>query len=233
MLRLRSLLCLSTPRGIGFTAGRSLLCACFHARGSSWFVSRPSPEQFDPLGSSFLAFAPPQSSFASPLSCASRRASPASLPFRTPKPSFEPLAVFRHEPSPTRVSALFMTSLERVHFPRDFPRLVFVPSSGALSLSTVFSALELAGLFHPAAMFRTSPFRGFSLPAAAPVRHGPLPPCRFLLVRSPFLRGYRRREVACRAERDKPARFRPAATNENPGSEALLHRESRGRRAGF
>jgi hypothetical protein len=46
---------------------------------------------------------------------------------------------------------------------REIPTPRFVPSSGALSLSTVSSALELAGLFRPAAMFRTHPVQGLSL----------------------------------------------------------------------
>jgi len=101
---------------------------------------------------------------------------------------------------PTRVSALVMTSPARVHrsIPENhaWPRFTtiagararhsgvasglqtfcFGPSSGALSLSTVFSAIGLAGLLHPAAMFRTTPFRGFSLDAAAPSRRGRLAP---------------------------------------------------------
>jgi len=48
---------------------------------------------------------------------------------------------------------------------RGFPGPHSVPSSGVLSLSTVSSATELAGLFHPAAMFRTHPVQGPSLSA--------------------------------------------------------------------
>lgn len=61
----------------------------------------------------------------------------------------------------------------------------YVPSSGALSLSTAFSALRLRGLFHPRAASRARPpFRGFSLRAAGTVRHRPMPPCRSAPSRS-------------------------------------------------
>jgi hypothetical protein len=61
---------------------------------------------------------------------------------------------------------------------RKHSRSRYVPPSGFLSLSTVFSASGVAGLSHPAATSRVSPSRGFSRSAAAPARHRPLPPCR-------------------------------------------------------
>jgi hypothetical protein len=48
---------------------------------------------------------------------------------------------------------------------RGFPCPRFVPSSGDRSLSTVCSALQLAGLFHPAAELRTAlPVQGLPTP---------------------------------------------------------------------
>jgi len=74
------------------------------------------------------------------------------LLFRVPSLQIPP-SPFRGR-LPARVSSLFATSPERVHSPRGFPSPRYVPSSGALSLSTSYSALRLAGLFHPAATFR-------------------------------------------------------------------------------
>jgi hypothetical protein len=199
LLRLRSLLSLTALRPIGFTAGRSFLHARFRARGSSWFAATPSPEQFDPLGSSFLAFAPPQSSFASRfrgLHCSFERRSHF----------FEPLAVFRHELSPTRVSALLMTSLDRVHTrevsqaslrsvlrrsqpPDGFLR---VRARRLISSRSHVQDQSVQGLLSPGSRTRSSR-------AVAP-----------LLFLSRMLTG-------C-----------PAATCESPSSEALLHREQRG-----
>jgi hypothetical protein len=59
------------------------------------------------------------------------------------------------------------------------PTLHFAPSSGFHSLSTVSSALELAGLFHPAATSRVLFRSGASLPPQPPFLIGrSLPPCR-------------------------------------------------------
>jgi hypothetical protein len=55
-----------------------------------------------------------------------------------------------------RVSSLFATSLEQVHSLQGFPSPCYVPSAGAHNLSTAFSLLQLAGLFHPAAASRDS-----------------------------------------------------------------------------
>jgi hypothetical protein len=76
--------------------------------------------------------------------------------------------------------SLFATSLESSYvFSPSIPRLSFVPSSGFRSLSTVSSALELAGLFHPAATSRVIFRSGASLPSQPPFLIGrSLPPCR-------------------------------------------------------
>jgi hypothetical protein len=87
-----------------------------------------------------------------------------------------------------------------------FHTVRFGPSSGALSLSTVYSAIGLAGLFHPAAMFRTTPFRGFSLRAAVLSHRESLAPRPF----DPHVL------PGC-----------PAATRTNLGFEALFHAEQR------
>jgi len=80
-----------------------------------------------------------------------------------------------------RVSSLFATSPDCVHSSRGFPRPRYVPSAGALNLSTAFSALRLSGLFHPAAASRAlCSFRGFPSPRsdrASSVRSAPLPLC--------------------------------------------------------
>jgi hypothetical protein len=92
------------------------------------------------------AGSPPQSTFASP-ACALH------------------LSVGR---SPTRVSALIATSPPRVHLHEHIPSARYVPSSGFLGLSTVCSAVRLAGLFHPAATSRVHARSGAS-PLAQPV----------------------------------------------------------------
>jgi len=74
------------------------------------------------------------------------------LPFRVPSLRIPPRS-FRTR-LPAWVSSLFATPPERVHSPRGFPSPRYVPSSGVLSLSTSYSALRLAGLFHPAAASR-------------------------------------------------------------------------------
>jgi hypothetical protein len=60
---------------------------------------------------------------------------------------------------------------EEFHFPT-------VPSSGFHNLSTAFSAIQLAGLFHPTATYRVVLFRGFSLRAAVSLIERTMPPCR-------------------------------------------------------
>jgi hypothetical protein len=67
----------------------------------------------------------------------------------------------------------------QLRFFAEHPRLHFVPSSGFRSLSTVSSALELAGLFHPAATSRVLFRSGASLPPQPPFFfRRSLPPCR-------------------------------------------------------
>jgi hypothetical protein len=66
----------------------------------------------------------------------------------------------------------------RPHSCADSQIPAYVPSSGFRNLSTVFSALTLAGLFHPAATSRTLLFKVFSSRAATSPRrreHAPLP----------------------------------------------------------
>ena len=53
-----------------------------------------------------------------------------------------------------RVSVLIATSAERIYLPASFPPLAYVPSAAFLALSTAYSSLRLAGLFHPAATSR-------------------------------------------------------------------------------
>jgi len=59
-----------------------------------------------------------------------------------------------------RFLALIATSLVRSHFSLRLPRRRYVPSSGFLNRPTFYSALELAGLFHPAATSRVPPVQG-------------------------------------------------------------------------
>jgi hypothetical protein len=87
-----------------------------------------------------------------------------------PQSSFDPTAAlaFRRWQLPTRVSALFATSLQCVHLLRGFPSPRYVPSAGVLSLSTVYSALQLVSLFHPTAALRALLVQGFGRSAQPP-----------------------------------------------------------------
>jgi hypothetical protein len=68
---------------------------------------------------------------------------------------------------------------KRLRFFAEPPTLHFDPSSGFHSLSTVSSALQLAGLFHPAATSRVIFRSGASLPPQPLFLIGrSLPPCR-------------------------------------------------------
>jgi hypothetical protein len=68
---------------------------------------------------------------------------------------------------------------KQLRFFAEPPTLHFAPSSGFHSLTTVSSALELAGLFHPAATSRVLFRSGASLPPQPPFLIGrSLPPCR-------------------------------------------------------
>jgi len=84
-----------------------------------------------------------------------------------------------------RISSLIATSPAAFTIPcpdtdtRGFPGPHFVPSSGFLNPSTVFSATDFAGLFHPAATSRVRLRPGVSPdPQRATARHRRLPPCR-------------------------------------------------------
>jgi hypothetical protein len=68
---------------------------------------------------------------------------------------------------------------KQLRFFAELPTLHFVPSSGFHSLATASSALELAGLFHPAATSRVIFRSGASLPPQPPFLIGrSVPPCR-------------------------------------------------------
>lgn len=68
---------------------------------------------------------------------------------------------------------------KQLRFFAEPPTPYFVPSAGFHSLSTVSSALELAGLFHPAATSRVIFRSRASLPPQPPFLIGrSLPPCR-------------------------------------------------------
>jgi len=109
----------------------------------------------------------PRIRYAPPVSMQERlsryQPSPGVLPGSFPRllASSEFLRSFSH-PDPfgteitARVSSLFATSLEQVHSSQGFPSPCYVPSAGARNLSTAFSMLQLAGLFHPAAASRDS-----------------------------------------------------------------------------
>lgn len=162
----------------------------------------------------------------SPSSCRLFRA--PSPPNRRPR-SFEPGRL------PGFV-ALVATSPKRVHDELGIPTPCSVPSTGDRSLSTVYSALRLRGLFHPRAASRAlCPLRGFSLHAARAARRRPTaplpsapPPSRGsrdprCQARAPRLRGFaprgaafRRRHGVTRASRRSPLRVRAP-----PGPPAL------------
>lgn len=107
---------------------------------------------------------PPQSSFAS---------------------SFLPPS-FRTEAHLPRVSALIATSPIRVHSHRHIPGACYVPPSGFLGLSAVYSAVRLVSLFHPTTTSRVLSRSGASLLVQPFSPHrGDLPPCRFTRSCSP------------------------------------------------
>jgi hypothetical protein len=106
-----------------------------------------------------------------------------------------------------RFLALIATSLLRSHFSLRLPRRRYVPSSGFLNRPTFYSALELAGLFHPAATSRVPPVQGLlssrshpsslegaCLQAVEPLRAHRLAPVATRL--GPRLRGLHPRVVA-------------------------------------
>lgn len=123
-----------------------------------------------------------------------------------------PLAVTR----PARVRPLSLTSRFAAHSagsedaPQSFPALYYVPPTGFLDLSTVFSTPRLAGLFRPAATSRVVSRSGASLSAQTPCLVGRsfLPPVQAAIAFHP----------------------KTEATMDSLGSEALLRAEQRSRR---
>lgn len=140
-------------RLIGFTALHAR--ACFRARGVE--ISFRPFTCANCSGSFPRARAPPQSSFAL---------------FSRPCPFGRRL--YCQGLFPRRdITGDASTHLE------EFPSPRYVPSAGALNLSTAFSALRLLGLFHPRAASRVlCSFRGLPSPRsdrASSVRSAPLP----------------------------------------------------------
>jgi hypothetical protein len=106
--------------------------------------------------------------------------------FRAPSPS--PRLAFPFGSELTAKGFVPSSRLHRCASTRDRdPHPASVPSSGVLSLSTVFSALRLRGLFHPRAASRTltRPFRGFSPRAGPPARRRGRSPMPLARLRSP------------------------------------------------
>jgi len=91
----------------------------------------------------------------------------------------------------------------QLRFFAEHPRLHFVPSSGFHNLSTVSSALELAGLFHPAATSRVRAVQGLLSPRSHPPSSGgacPLAVAAPSLTHPPSLSQRRARcHVRCRS----------------------------------
>jgi len=147
---------------------------------------------------------------------------------------------------PTRVSALLMTSPARVHRSRrevyatlarcprrrlrmGTPALQkasitsrFGPSSGALSLSTVCSAIGLAGLFHPPAMSRTSPVQGLLSPRSGALSSTALCPLAFRSARAHRLPGCRPHEPRLRGLFPREAAFYQQSGEASPVPAPLL-----------
>lgn len=94
-------------------------------------------------------------------------------------------------------STLLATSPGRVHRSRSPPELRFVPSPGVHSLSTVYSAPWLRGLFHPRAAYRVPSRSGASrsVQRLCP-RRAALPPCRWPPGRSVSLAARRPHQAA-------------------------------------
>ena len=91
-------------------------------------------------------------------------------------------------------------------------RRSLVPSSGVRSLSTVFSAIPLAGLFHPAAVFRTHPVQGLhSLRAAVFSRRKPTAPMPLSPPCSPVARSPQKRRLGFEALLHAKVRSKTAA----------------------
>lgn len=99
-------------------------------------------------------------------------------------------------------------------FAEGFQTSRFGPSSGALSLSTVYSAFGLAGLLHPAAMFRTPPVQGLLSPCSGALSSTASCPLTFRSVRAhrlpgchtyePRFRGFSPHEAALHSQSGEP-----------------------------
>jgi hypothetical protein len=175
-------MCQTTRDSLG--SPRCLARSCFHLRAVDLLRSTVPSGSFTIPSSSSLAFA-------------------SSELLRL----YSSLIAFRRELHLPGFSALFATSPARSHVHRDDShRRRFVPSPGFLSLSTVCSALGLAGLFHPAATSRVLPFRGFSPRAATLPHRKELPPCRRSDACSPTFAGCRPHRTS--ASRSSSARGR-------------------------
>jgi len=111
----------------------------------------------------------------------------------------------------------------------------FGPSSGVLSLSTVCSAIGLAGLFRPAAMSRVPPFRGLLSPCSSAVSSTAPCPLAFRLVQAhrlpgchslePRLRGFAPHEAALHQQSGEPRQCPlPSRFPAPPGAPSLAGR---------
>lgn len=129
--------CLPSGRGLVGVRPRRSHRACFQARLDA-LITVPPVRVISP-GSFFLDVRPPQSSFTRfPLATSrSEHTCPGSRPSS------------RHHASKSTCRG-------------DLPSLRYGPSSGFLSLSTVYAFDPLAGLFHPAATFRVHAVQGLA-----------------------------------------------------------------------
>jgi hypothetical protein len=134
----------NNPRLIGFAA--SSHSELFPSPRLSTCFARPFPRDLLKPRAHPLTLSPLQSSFAS---------SPRSSPFGASFTCLGSRPSSRHHPCAATQ-------------PRRLPRRHFVPSPGFRSLSTSYSALGLAGLFHPAATSRVHPVQGLLSPRSHP-----------------------------------------------------------------
>jgi len=144
-------------------SARILICEA--ARGSLGSPRPRSPVDFSSRRTNAHHSAVPSKRFTSRIQLSSR-----ALLFRVPSPPCPTRRLPKETAVPhlPRFLALLATSRACVHFPARLPKPAYVSSSGFRNLSTIFSALALAGLFHPAATSRALLFRVFSSPAAIP-----------------------------------------------------------------
>jgi len=111
------------------------------------------------------------------------------VPFRVPSPS-TPARDVSVSSSPARVSCLFAASPAASTYGERFHALAPVPSSGFLSLSTVCSATDSAGLFHPAATYRLHAIQGLLSPCSRPSLRKDPAPLPLATLHSPAHTGY-------------------------------------------